>query len=195
MDFPGGNITNIRVIVSDYVEFSLIIFNNISQDGFSSIYWRIYTEEPGITNHPSEAPNNGHTILKHLSRLKDLELRLRNLDCLASCYPRRLGLWVFSATPNFDNLAPLCLNEGKDEPNRLLVGSTSLKGLLTISIHESCRVYLILIILSFGVWKRYLEGASKEPFSRPPGLRCKSSGATKTCLLYTSDAADEEFAV
>ena len=113
-----------------------VLFHNIYQDGFSSIYWRIYTEEPGITNNPSEAPNNGHTILKHLSRLKDLELRLRNLDCLASCYPRRLGLWVFSATPNFDNLAPLYPNESKDESNKLLVGSTTLKGLLASPTHK-----------------------------------------------------------
>ncbi|KAI9926758.1 hypothetical protein ASPWEDRAFT_143147 [Aspergillus wentii DTO 134E9] len=110
MDFPGGNITNIRVI-----------------DGFSNIYWRIYTEEPGITNYSAETPANGFTILKHLSRLKDIELRLRNLDCLASCYPRRLGLWVFSATPNFEGLSPLCLNESKDDSSRLLIGSTTLK--------------------------------------------------------------------
>ncbi|KAI9046355.1 uncharacterized protein KD926_004195 [Aspergillus affinis] len=110
MDFPGGSITNIRVI-----------------DGFSNIYWRIYTEDPSITNQPGEAPANGYTILKHLSRLKDLELRLRNLECLVSSYPRRLGLWVFSATPGFESLGPLCSREGKDEQNRLLVGATTLK--------------------------------------------------------------------
>ncbi|PLB55627.1 hypothetical protein P170DRAFT_506183 [Aspergillus steynii IBT 23096] len=110
MDFPGGSITNIRVI-----------------DGFSNIYWRIYTEEPNITNLPGEAPANGYTILKHLSRLKDLELRLRNLDCLVSSYPRRLGLWVFSATPDFEGLGPLCSHGVKDEQSRLVVGASTLK--------------------------------------------------------------------
>lgn len=129
MDFPGGNITNVHVIVSERAMATWISINFIYQDGFSQIYWRIYTEEPGITHHPSEAPTNGHVILKHLSRLKDLELRLRSQDCLVSCYPRRLGLWVFSTTPNFDNLAPLCLNEAKDDSTRLLVGSVTLKGL------------------------------------------------------------------
>ncbi|KAJ5727240.1 Mediator complex subunit Med13 [Penicillium malachiteum] len=56
MDFPGGASTNVHLI-----------------DGFSTIYWRIYTEEPGIANQP-EGPANGYTILKHLGRLKDLEV-------------------------------------------------------------------------------------------------------------------------
>ncbi|THC94622.1 hypothetical protein EYZ11_005910 [Aspergillus tanneri] len=76
---------------------------------------------------PGEAPANGYTILKHLSRLKSLELRLRSLNCLVSSYPRRLGLWVFSATPDFESLIPLCSNDGKDEQNRLSVGASTLK--------------------------------------------------------------------
>ncbi|KAF7162337.1 hypothetical protein CNMCM5623_007682 [Aspergillus felis] len=110
MDFPGGSITNIRVI-----------------DGFSNIYWRIYTEEPNIATLSGDSPTNGFTILKHLSRLKDLELRLRNLDCLVSSYPRRLGLWVFSATPDFESLGPLCSNGTSDDPSKLFVGSATLK--------------------------------------------------------------------
>ncbi|OGM50489.1 hypothetical protein ABOM_000849 [Aspergillus bombycis] len=110
MDFPGGSVTNIRVL-----------------DGFSNIYWRIYTEDPNITNLPGEAPANGFTILKHLSRLKDLELRLRNSDCLVSSYPRRLGLWVFSATPEFESVGCLRSDESKGEQSRLIVGSSTLK--------------------------------------------------------------------
>ncbi|KAE8319843.1 mediator complex subunit 13 C-terminal-domain-containing protein [Aspergillus transmontanensis] len=110
MDFPGGSVTNIRVL-----------------DGFSNIYWRIYTEDPNITNLPGEAPANGFTILKHLSRLKDLELRLRNSDCLVSSYPRRLGLWVFSATPEFESVRSLRSDESKGEQSRLVVGSSTLK--------------------------------------------------------------------
>ncbi|KAB8235218.1 uncharacterized protein BDW43DRAFT_42456 [Aspergillus alliaceus] len=111
MDFPGASVTNIRAL-----------------DGFSNIYWRIYTEEPNITNLPAETPANGFTILKHLSRLKDLELRLRTLDCIVSSYPRRLGLWVFSATPGFETVSSLPSGESKDEQNnRLFVGSSTLK--------------------------------------------------------------------
>ncbi|KAL4895078.1 mediator complex subunit 13 C-terminal-domain-containing protein [Aspergillus ambiguus] len=110
MDFPGGSITNIRAI-----------------DGFSNIYYRIYTEDQSIPNVPGDASSNAYTILRHLSRLKDLELRLRNLDCLVSSLPRRLGLWVFSATPDFENLIALCPNPGKDEQNRITVGSSTLK--------------------------------------------------------------------
>lgn len=77
---------------------------------------------------PGDASSNAQAILRHLSRLKDLELRLRNLDCLVSSIPRRLGLWVFSATPDFENLTPLYLNNGKDEQNRIAVGSSTLKG-------------------------------------------------------------------
>ncbi|KAL2829809.1 mediator complex subunit 13 C-terminal-domain-containing protein [Aspergillus cavernicola] len=110
MEFPGGSITNIRVI-----------------DGFSNIYWRIYTEETSGTNPSGDGANNGPTILKHISRLKELELRLRSLGCLVLSYPRRLGLLIFSATPDFQHLSPILLNEGKDESNRLLVGSTVLK--------------------------------------------------------------------
>lgn len=96
------------------------------QDGFSNIYWRIYTEDSRGTNQPQEGPANGYTILKHLSRLKDLEARLRSLNCLASS-PRRLGLWVFSHTPDFESLNPLYLNgEGN---NKIVVGSTTLKGM------------------------------------------------------------------
>ncbi|PYH46564.1 uncharacterized protein BP01DRAFT_316628 [Aspergillus saccharolyticus JOP 1030-1] len=120
MDFPGGSVTNIRVI-----------------DGFSQIYWRIYTEEPGIIHIPGEAPANGYTILKHLSRLKDLELRLRNLDCLVSSYPRRLCLWVFSPTPGFESLASVAANQGKDDSGRLLVGATTLKVSSSGSVSSS----------------------------------------------------------
>ncbi|KAJ5435019.1 Mediator complex subunit Med13 [Penicillium cf. griseofulvum] len=109
MDFPGGANTNIHLI-----------------DGFSNIYWRIYTEEAGITNNPQEGPANGYTILKHLSRLKDLEARLRLLNCLASC-PRRLGLWVFSPTPEFESLQPLYVRGSDAESNKILVGTTTLK--------------------------------------------------------------------
>jgi mediator of RNA polymerase II transcription subunit 13 len=100
----------------------------VNQDGFSNIYWRIYTEEAGITNNPQEGPANGYTILKHLSRLKDLEARLRNLNCLASC-PRRLGLWVFSPTPDFESLNPLYARESDAESNKIVVGTTTLKGM------------------------------------------------------------------
>ncbi|KAF7519907.1 hypothetical protein PCG10_009675 [Penicillium crustosum] len=109
MDFPGGANTNIHLI-----------------DGFSNIYWRIYTEEAGITSNPQESPANGYTILKHLSRLKDLEARLRGLNCLASC-PRRLGLWVFSPTPEFESLKPLYVRGSDAESNRIVVGTTTLK--------------------------------------------------------------------
>ncbi|KGO74718.1 Mediator complex, subunit Med13 [Penicillium italicum] len=109
MDFPGGANTNIHLI-----------------DGFSNIYWRIYTEEAGIANNPQESPANGYTILKHLSRLKDLEARLRGLNCLASC-PRRLGLWVFSPTPEFESLKPLYVRGSEAESNRIVVGTTTLK--------------------------------------------------------------------
>ncbi|KGO42997.1 Mediator complex, subunit Med13 [Penicillium expansum] len=109
MDFPGGANTNIHLV-----------------DGFSNIYWRIYTEEAGIANNPQESPANGYTILKHLSRLKDLEARLRGLNCLASC-PRRLGLWVFSPTPEFESLNPLYVRGNDAESNRIVVGTTTLK--------------------------------------------------------------------
>ncbi|KAL4788336.1 mediator complex subunit 13 C-terminal-domain-containing protein [Aspergillus varians] len=110
MEFPGGSITNIRVI-----------------DGFSNIYWRIYTEESTSTNPPGDGPNNGHNVLKHISRLKELELRLRSQGSLVLSYPRRLGLLIFSATPDFEHLSPAVLNDRGDEYNRLLVGSTILK--------------------------------------------------------------------
>ncbi|KAL4869072.1 hypothetical protein BDV12DRAFT_168551 [Aspergillus spectabilis] len=110
MEFPGGSITNIRVI-----------------DGFSNIYWRIYTEENSGPNAPGDGFNNGHTILKHISRLKELELRLRSQGCLVLSYPRRLGLLIFSATPDFEHLAPLFPSERKEDSNRLLVGTTVLK--------------------------------------------------------------------
>ncbi|KAJ5550195.1 Mediator complex subunit Med13 [Penicillium sp. DV-2018c] len=110
MDFPGGANTNIHRI-----------------DGFSNIYWRIYTEDAGITNNPQDGPANGYTILKHLSRLKELEARLRILNCLASC-PRRLGLWIFSPTPDFKSLHPLYVRESDTEPNhKIVVGTTTLK--------------------------------------------------------------------
>ncbi|KAJ5755637.1 hypothetical protein N7533_005180 [Penicillium manginii] len=109
MDFPGSATTNIHLI-----------------DGFSTIYWRIYTEEQGISNHPQDGPANGYTILKHLGRLKDLEARLRGLNCLASC-PRRLGLWVFSSTPAFESLASLYVKEGDTETTKILVDTTKLK--------------------------------------------------------------------
>ncbi|KAJ5595194.1 Mediator complex subunit Med13 [Penicillium hispanicum] len=109
MDFPGSAGTNIHLI-----------------DGFSTIYWRIYTEEVGIANNSLDGPANGYTILKHLGRLKDLEARLRNLNCLASC-PRRLGLWVFSSTPTFERLRPLYVKEGDDESRKITVDSTTLK--------------------------------------------------------------------
>ncbi|KAL4803745.1 mediator complex subunit 13 C-terminal-domain-containing protein [Aspergillus unguis] len=109
MDFPGGSITNIRVI-----------------DGFSNVYWRIYTEENNNNNPSGDTPSNGHTVLKHISRLKELELRLRCHGCLVLSYPRRLGLLIFSATPDFESLSPVRLGDA-DDSNKVLVGSTVLK--------------------------------------------------------------------
>ncbi|KAJ5923215.1 hypothetical protein N7454_008460 [Penicillium verhagenii] len=109
MDFPGGASTNVHLI-----------------DGFSTIYWRIYTEETGIANNPPEGPPNGYTILKHLSRLKDLEAKLRILNCLASC-PRRLGLWVFSPTPDFESLHDVYMKEGNEISKKILLDATVLK--------------------------------------------------------------------
>ncbi|KAL4979060.1 mediator complex subunit 13 C-terminal-domain-containing protein [Aspergillus desertorum] len=110
MDFPGGSITNIRVI-----------------DGFSIVYWRIYIEDASSTNPPGDGLNNGHTVLKQISRLKELELRLRCQGSLVLSYPRRRGLLIFSATPDFEHLSPALLSESGDQTNRLLVGSTVLK--------------------------------------------------------------------
>jgi mediator of RNA polymerase II transcription subunit 13 len=75
-----------------------------------------------------DTPTNGYSILKHLSRLKDVEVKLRNLACLVSCYPRRLGLWVFSATPGFESLSSLSQELPSFETNKLVIGSISLKG-------------------------------------------------------------------
>ncbi|KAL6234726.1 hypothetical protein BDW75DRAFT_211566 [Aspergillus navahoensis] len=110
MDFPGGSITNIRII-----------------DGFSNVYWRIYTEDTNSTNPPGDGPSNGHTVLKHISRLKELELRLRRQGSLVLSYPRRLGLLIFSATPDFEHLSSTLSSESGDQTNHLLVGSTVLK--------------------------------------------------------------------
>ncbi|KAJ6160918.1 hypothetical protein N7470_004314 [Penicillium chermesinum] len=109
MDFPGSARTNVHLI-----------------DGFSTIYWRIYTEEGGIANHSQDGQANGYTILKHLGRLKHLEARLRNQNCLASC-PRRLGLWVFSPTPTFESLRALYVKEGNEETKKVVIDSTVLK--------------------------------------------------------------------
>ncbi|KAL3460436.1 mediator complex subunit 13 C-terminal-domain-containing protein [Aspergillus heterothallicus] len=120
MEFPGGSITNIRVI-----------------DGFSNIYWRIYTEDTSSINPPADGLQNGHTILKHISRLKELELRLRSLGCLVLSYPRRLGLLIFSATPDFEHISPLIPNDKRDDLNRLFVGSTALKVWTSGSVSSS----------------------------------------------------------
>lgn len=96
------------------------------QDGFRDVYWRIYTEENSGGSPSGDTPNTGHAVLKHISRLKELELRLRCHGSLVLSYPRRLGLLIFSATPEFENLSPVLLSD-QDE-TRLLVGSTVLKG-------------------------------------------------------------------
>ncbi|CRG84467.1 Mediator of RNA polymerase II transcription subunit 13 [Talaromyces islandicus] len=114
MEFPGDAITNISVI-----------------NGFSVIYWRIYNEETSISTQASETvASNGYSILKLLSRLKDLEIKLRNLGCHVSYYPRRLGLWIFSSTPGFesvDSFAQESPNQDLNAPERLIIGGTSLK--------------------------------------------------------------------
>lgn len=122
--------TNVHVTVSQ-LQWSYPSLMSVKQE-FSNIHWRIYTEDPSSAGNPPEGPASGLTILKHLSRLKELELRLRCQDCLATCYPKRLGLWVFSSTPDFENLKPLCTNENEKQPNRIRVGSSLLKGLYAL---------------------------------------------------------------
>ena len=104
------------------------VTNQGHQGGFSTIYWRIYTEESGIA-HPQDGPANGYTILKHLGRLKRLEAQLRNIGGLASC-PRRLGLWVFSPSPTFESLGPVYIRDGEVETTKIFVDTTTLKGML-----------------------------------------------------------------
>lgn len=102
------------------------------QNGFSVIYWRIYNEETSTSSQASETvASNGYSILKLLSKLKDLEIKLRNLGCLVSYYPRRLGLWVFSSTPSFesvDSFVQESPTEDLKDPEKLLVGGITLKG-------------------------------------------------------------------
>lgn len=83
-----------------------------------------------------------------------------------SCYPRRLGLWIFSATPEFDCLTSLSLNEGKDEPNKLLVGSVTLKGLHIPYKPTACHhaYWCALVSVSGSVLSReLLRNLSAEP--------------------------------
>ena len=127
MEFPGNASTNVHLIVSAFEKRRRPSTDCNFQDGFSTIYWRIYTEEPSIGQPAPEGPANGYTILKHLGRLKDLEARLRNLNCLASC-PRRLGLWVFSPTPDFESLDSLYIKEDDKESKKIQVESSVLKG-------------------------------------------------------------------
>ncbi|KAL4887166.1 mediator complex subunit 13 C-terminal-domain-containing protein [Aspergillus karnatakaensis] len=106
MEFPGGSITNIRVI-----------------DGFSNIYWRIYTQEAAGTS-----ALNDEAALKRISRLKEIEVRLRCQGCLVLVYPRKLGLLMFSATADFEHLAPWFPSERKDDSSMLLFGNLALKA-------------------------------------------------------------------
>ena len=93
----------------------------MSKDAFSNIYWRIYAGES-----PLEPAASGYAILGRLSRLKHLELRLRNEGCLVSCCPRRLGLWVFSGTPDFESLSALHKDQG--DSSALFIDRTTLKS-------------------------------------------------------------------
>ncbi|KAJ6028594.1 Mediator complex subunit Med13 [Penicillium herquei] len=157
MDFPGGASTNIHLI-----------------DGFSTIYWRIYTEEPGIANQP-EGPANGYTILKHLGRLKDLEGKLRNLNCLASC-PRRLGLWVFSPTPDFESLNTLYITEGTEVSKRILVDTTILK----VSASGSITSHDLVRSLSSEVQTGQQRPQQGQPAARRP------DGYSSSAAIYAS---------
>ena len=58
---------------------------------------------------------------------------MRSLNCLASC-PRRLGLWVFSPTPDFESLASVYVKEGNEESKRILVDTTVLKGVFNSNL-------------------------------------------------------------
>ncbi|KAJ5383871.1 Mediator complex subunit Med13 [Penicillium concentricum] len=165
MDFPGGANTNIHLI-----------------DGFSNIYWRIYTEEAGITNNPQEGPANGYTILKHLSRLKDLEARLRVLNCLASC-PRRLGLWVFSPTPEFESLKPLYVRGSEAESNKILVGTTTLKVSASGSV-SSLDLVKGLSSDNQGQHGTQPAGQPRPHQSQPPSRR--QDGYSSSAAIYAS---------
>ncbi|KAJ5168794.1 Mediator complex subunit Med13 [Penicillium canariense] len=165
MDFPGGATTNIHLI-----------------DGFSTIYWRIYTEESGITTHPQEGPANGYTILKHLGRLKHLEARLRNIACLASC-PRRLGLWVFSPTPTFESLGPVYVTDGDIETTKIFVDTTTLKVSASGSI--ACQD----LIKGLSSETQNQQGSQPAPSQRPqqsqPSAR-RSDGYSSSAAIYAA---------
>ncbi|CEO60823.1 hypothetical protein PMG11_05339 [Penicillium brasilianum] len=165
MDFPGGATTNIHLI-----------------DGFSTIYWRIYTEESGITSHPQEGPANGYTILKHLGRLKHLEAQLRNIGCLASC-PRRLGLWVFSPTPTFESLGPVYITDGDVETTKIFVDTTTLKVSASGSI--ACQE-LIKGLSSEG---QNQQGSQPTPSQRPQQAQTsarRSDGYSSSVAVYSA---------
>ncbi|KAL1976127.1 hypothetical protein VTN31DRAFT_2409 [Thermomyces dupontii] len=106
MEFPADAITNINVI-----------------NGFSTIYWRIYTEE---RLSDENGPPDKYSILKYLSRMKDLEIKLRNQDCLVSTHPKRFCLWVFSATPGFESLR-VASQDAPADLTKLTIGSTTIK--------------------------------------------------------------------
>jgi mediator of RNA polymerase II transcription subunit 13 len=155
------------------------------QNGFSVIYWRIYNEETSISTQASETvASNGYSILKLLSRLKDLEIKLRNLSCLVSYYPRRLGLWIFSSTPGFesvDSFAQESPNQDLKDPEKLLIGSTSLKGKYFALIQDVCPNLLTISTVSASgsiTATDLIRSLAADPSS--------TSGRTNSTVLYAS---------
>ena len=84
---------------------------------------------------PSTDDDPAPLTSSNVGRLKDLEGKLRNLNCLASC-PRRLGLWVFSPTPNFESLNSVYIKNENEGSKKILVDTTILKGMI-VDIRES----------------------------------------------------------
>ncbi|KAJ5499104.1 Mediator complex subunit Med13 [Penicillium expansum] len=91
MDFPGGANTNIHLI-----------------DGFSNIYWRIYTEEAAL--------ESSQRFRGSIERFE--------LPGLMSKASRALGVLP---TPEFESLNPLYVRGNDAESNRIVVGTTTLK--------------------------------------------------------------------
>lgn len=71
-------------------------------------------------------PSNA--ALSSIARLKEVELELRNLRCLAAHLPKSFGILLFSTDPDFNALQSLYRQDSGESNRMISVGRTVLRS-------------------------------------------------------------------
>lgn len=71
------------------------------------------------------------TVTRRLSQLRNAVLELRCMGCFVYPIGHSFGLWVFSTSPDFEALAPVCSHQNDSKTDLLIVKDAHFQSMIS----------------------------------------------------------------